>query len=243
MKRPFEVGDRVEISGKRYIVQRISLLYTVFRYVTDNRTTQAANKVLNDHWIDNFTRANGMHERLSIPAHFQTTFEDIQCLRDELKRFVRDKDNSRDFMPDIDIEVAGLGDLDRLDLHVHLRYRYNWSNDRVRVARRSKFMCALVLALRRLGIRAPEENPLEFAEARATAAAVQEGSNSHGPSPEINCFHCPHPDNQATSNTGTDTRTPPQNISTHAPRGSATRNPNRAGKYQPRLRTNGSART
>lgn len=111
-------------------------------------------------------------------------------------------------MPDIDIEVAGLGDLDRLDLRVDLRHRYNWSNESVRVARRSKFMCALVLALRHLGIRAPEE-PVESAKI-GTGITTQ----STGQVPAINGFHIPEPSQQTThargpSHTSTDHLNPP----------------------------------
>lgn len=173
VKRPFEVGDRVEVEEKSYIVQRISLLYTVFRCVADHRTTQAANNVLNNHWIDNFTRASAMREQLTVPANFETTFDDIQKLREELERFVRDKENCRDFMPDIDIEVAGLGNMDRLELCVDIRHKYNWSNESVRAARRSKFMCALVLALRRIGIRPPGEDETASEKLFGPASADQ----------------------------------------------------------------------
>lgn len=123
--------------------------------MSDHRITQVPNYVLNSLFVDNFTRAHAMHELLTIPANFDTTFSDIQTLRDDLERFVRDKENRRDFKPDIDVEVAGLGNMDRLELRVDIRHKSNWSNESVRAARRSKFMCALVLALRRINIRAP----------------------------------------------------------------------------------------
>lgn len=101
-----------------------------------------------------------MHEQLTVPVNFDTTFDDIQILRDELEQFVRDKENNHDFLPDIDVEIAGVGDMDRLELNVDIRYKSNWSNDSVRAARRSKFMCALVLALRRINIRAPGDESI-----------------------------------------------------------------------------------
>ncbi|RMJ21053.1 serine threonine protein kinase [Aspergillus sp. HF37] len=180
VKRPFEVGDRVEVEEKSYIVQRISLLYTVFRCVADHRTTQAANNVLNNHWIDNISRASAMREQLTVPANFDTTFDDIQKLREELERFVRDKENCRDFMPDIDIEVAGLGNMDRLELRVDIRHKYNWSNESVRAARRSKFMCALVLALRRIGIRPPGEDEMGSSEKLFAPASADQHEEARG---------------------------------------------------------------
>lgn len=184
------MGDRVEIDEKGFVVHRISLLYTVFRCVADNRTTQAANNVLNNHWIDNFTRANAIREQLTIPVNFDTTFADIQSLREEMERFVRDKDNCRDFMPNIEIEVAGMGDMDRLELRVDLRHQYNWSNESVRTARRSKFMCALVLALRKIGIRAPGADD-ELGPEKLFGPAGQYEEASGLPSGEVNDFSGP----------------------------------------------------
>ncbi|KAJ5113268.1 hypothetical protein N7456_001802 [Penicillium angulare] len=155
VKHPFDIGDRVDVSDKDYIVERISLLFTVFRSVQDHRMTQVPNNILNSLWVDNLTRATAMHERLTVPVAYDTTFADIEALRDEMEIFVRDKDNSRDFQPDFNIEVIGVGDLDKLQLQVDIRHKSNWSNETVRAARRSKFMCALVLAMRKLKIRAP----------------------------------------------------------------------------------------
>ncbi|EHL00469.1 putative Uncharacterized MscS family protein [Glarea lozoyensis 74030] len=69
--------------------------------------------------------------------------------------FVRHPDNSRDFQPDFTLEAAGVGNMDKLVLKIEIRHKSNWHNETVRAARRSKFMCALVLALRKVPIYAP----------------------------------------------------------------------------------------
>ncbi|KAJ5258910.1 hypothetical protein N7524_010466 [Penicillium chrysogenum] len=162
VKHPFDIGDRVEVSDKPFVVERISLLFTVFRSVTDSRITQVPNNTLNSLWVDNFTRANAMHEQLVIPVAFDTSFAEVQLLRQEMENFVRDKDNCRDFQPDIDIELDGVGDMDKLQLRVDIRHKSNWSNETIRAARRSKFLCALVLAVRKIQVRGPGvEPPLE----------------------------------------------------------------------------------
>ncbi|KGO77061.1 Mechanosensitive ion channel MscS [Penicillium italicum] len=155
VKHPFDIGDRVEVSDKPFIVERISLLFTVFRSVTDSRITQVPNNILNSLWVDNYTRANAMHERLVIPVAFDTSFAEVQLLRQEMENFVRDKENNRDFQPDIDIELDGVGDMDKLQLRVDIRHKSNWSNETIRGARRSKFLCALVLAVRKIQVRGP----------------------------------------------------------------------------------------
>ncbi|OKL62448.1 hypothetical protein UA08_02571 [Talaromyces atroroseus] len=155
VKHPFDIGDRVEINSQELFVEEISLLYTVFRSVADQRITQAANNVLNTAWIDNLTRARAMRERISLYVDFGTTFADIQLLKMEMEKFVRDKENNRDFQPDIEIEVIGIGSMDKLELRIEIRHKSNWSNETVRASRRSKFMCALVLAVRKVPILAP----------------------------------------------------------------------------------------
>ncbi|EKV14797.1 Serine/threonine protein kinase [Penicillium digitatum PHI26] len=169
VKHPFDIGDRVEVGDRPFIVERISLLFTVFRSVTDSRVTQVPNNILNSLWVDNFTRANAMHEQLIIPVAFDTTFAEVQLLRQEMEAFVRDKENNRDFQPDVDIELDGVGDMDKLQLRVDIRHKSNWSNETIRAARRSKFLCALVLAVRKIqvrgpGVALPEEETVDAAD-------------------------------------------------------------------------------
>ena len=96
-----------------------------------------------------------MREQLLIYVDFGTTLEDVQLLRNEMQAFVQDKDNSRDFQPEIDVEITGIAEMNKMELKVEIRHKSNWSNETVRAARRSKFMCALVLALRKIPIYAP----------------------------------------------------------------------------------------
>ena len=166
------MGDRVDVGDEQLVVERISLLFTVFKRITTHKTTQVPNLVLNGVWIDNVTRSKAMREQLLMYISFDTTIEDIQLLRNEMQNFVLHKDNSRDFQPEIDVEVSGIASMDKLELKVEIKHKVgsvlwiffnvgclhvqsNWANETVRAARRSKFMCALVLALRKIPIYAP----------------------------------------------------------------------------------------
>ncbi|KAL2834241.1 hypothetical protein BDW59DRAFT_156181 [Aspergillus cavernicola] len=166
VKHPFDIGDRVEIDGKPYLVERISLLFSVFRNVSDHRVTQIPNVVLNAVWIDNYSRSAAMREKLTIDVSFDTSMTEIQLLTETMEAFVRDKENSRDFQPDVEIDVVGVGAMDKLELTVSISHKSNWAIESVRATRRSKFMCALVAALRKIPVRAPgaaapEETPAE----------------------------------------------------------------------------------
>ncbi len=136
-------------------VEHISLLFTVFRRVATGRMVQIPNIVLNTVWIENVSRSKAMREQITLAVNFDTTFEDIKTLRNEMQNFVLDKENCRDFQPEIEVEVIGIAEMNKLELRVEIRHKSNWANETVRAARRSKFMCALVLALRKIPIYGP----------------------------------------------------------------------------------------
>jgi small-conductance mechanosensitive channel len=155
VKHPFDVGDRVDILDTQYVVERMSLLYTVFQRVQDQKRTQVPNIVLNSNWIDNVSRSKAMREQITIDVSFDTSFEDIELLKKEMVNFVRDKDNARDFQPDIDVEIADVSSMTKMVLKLEIRHKSNWAHEAVRAARRNKFMCALVLAMRKVPIFGP----------------------------------------------------------------------------------------
>lgn len=136
-------------------MDKISLLYTVFTRIDKMQVVQVPNIQLNNLWIENVSRSKAMKEVIDLNISYDTTFEDLEMLRVEMENFVRHSDNSRDFMPDIAIGVAGVGDLDKLQLKVAIKHKSNWHNDAVRATRRSKFMCALALSLKKIPIYAP----------------------------------------------------------------------------------------
>ncbi|KAI5198983.1 hypothetical protein AUEXF2481DRAFT_3351 [Aureobasidium subglaciale EXF-2481] len=158
VKHPYDIGDRVDIGADHLAVDHISLLFTVFRRISGaevGKCVQIPNNVLNTLWVENVSRSKLMKEQLTLDVSFDTTFEDIQLLKNELINFVMDKDNSRDFLPDIDVEVLGTSDMSKLQLRVEVRHKGNFANETQRAARRSKFMCALVQSIRRVPIHGP----------------------------------------------------------------------------------------
>ncbi|GFP58260.1 hypothetical protein ACSS6W_005457 [Trichoderma asperelloides] len=155
VKHPYDVGDRIEISGTQMLVDRISLLYTVFTRTDKMQVSQVPNIVLNNLWIENITRSKAMSETFTVDVSFDTSFEDIELLRVEMENFVRAPENSRDFQPDFSIGVGGVNNLDKLTLKIGIKHKSNWHNERVRATRRSKFMCALAIAMKKVPILGP----------------------------------------------------------------------------------------
>ncbi|KZM26985.1 uncharacterized protein EKO05_0004959 [Ascochyta rabiei] len=154
-KHPYDIGDRVDITSEQLTVEHIALLYTVFKRVANGKTVQIPNIVLNTLWVENITRSKAMREQVSVFCAFDTPFEDINLLKLEMQSFLRDPANSRDFHPDTDIEVISIAEMNKLELRVEIRHKSNWSNESLRASRRSKFMCALVVALRKVPINSP----------------------------------------------------------------------------------------
>ena len=128
VKHPFDVLDRVDIGTDQLIVEHISLLYTLFRKVDTHKLTQVPNIVLNSLWIQNVSRSKAMREQLLMFIHFDTTLEDIQLLKNEMQAFVLDKENSRDFQPDIDVEITGIHEMNKLELRVEIKHKVNLSD-------------------------------------------------------------------------------------------------------------------
>ncbi|KAF1947711.1 hypothetical protein EJ02DRAFT_461271 [Clathrospora elynae] len=155
VKHPYDIGDRVDITTEHLTVEHIALLYTVFKRVTNGKTVQIPNILLNGLWVENITRSKAMREQVSVFCSFDTSFEDINLLKQEMTNFVRDPANSREFHPEIDIEVVSIAEMNKLELRVEIRHKSNWSNESLRASRRSKFMCALVLGLRKVPINGP----------------------------------------------------------------------------------------
>lgn len=153
-----DIGTAGCLNQQQLCVEHISLMFTVFRHVQGNgvgRLSQIPNILLNTLWIENVSRSKAMTEQLSIDIAFETSFDDLQTLKNELVGFVTDKDNSRDYQPTIDLDVLGTSDQSKMSLMVEVKHKSNWSNESVRRTRRTKFMCALISALKTVPIYPP----------------------------------------------------------------------------------------
>jgi small-conductance mechanosensitive channel len=123
VKHPFDVGDRVRIDGHDLLVERISLLYSVFRTVDTAKTTQVPNITLNNIWVENVSRSGAMRERVTVQVSADTSFEDIERLRASIRDELRRPDNRRDFKDDVDVELVSIGDMSKVELFVEAEHK------------------------------------------------------------------------------------------------------------------------
>lgn len=143
------------MSDEELTVERISLLYTNFKRVSNGKAVQIPNIVLNNLWIENITRSRLMREFVSVFVNFATSFEEIKLFENELRQFVSAKEHARDYQPEVDVSVVDIAQMDKLELRVEMRYKGSWHSDAHRASRRSKFLCEVVRVLREIPIYGP----------------------------------------------------------------------------------------
>jgi small-conductance mechanosensitive channel len=208
VKHPFDVGDRVTIYGNTgstlkgddYFVKEISLLYTEFKKM-EGHNVQAPNSYLNTLFILNQRRSGGLAEAVPVVIRFGTTLHQIESLRNQLLEFV--KSEKREYQGNILTELRDVTEVFSLTLNIVFFYKSNWQNELVRLQRRNKFICAMMIAMQELGIEGPRrmlagnhtENPyyVQQLHAQPTTAIQSDGPNGLQRSPQSSVPVAQHP--------------------------------------------------
>lgn len=163
VKHPFDVGDRVTVYGNAgdaglgddYFVKSISLLYTEFKKM-QGHIVQAPNTYLNSIFILNQRRSGALAEAVPITIKYGTTLEQIDGLRQRLVEFVRSE--RREFQANVLTELREVSDNFSITMNVVFFYKSNWQNEGLRLQRRNKFICMLMIALQEIGIEGSRMN-------------------------------------------------------------------------------------
>lgn len=160
VKHPFDVGDRVTIYGNTgaaglgddYFVKEIALLYTEFKKM-EGHVVQAPNSYLNTLFILNQRRSGALAEAVPVIIKFGTTLEQIDALRQRLLEFVTAE--KREYGSNILTELRQVTEVHSLTLNVVFFYKSNWQNELLRLQRRNKFICCLMVSMQECGIEGP----------------------------------------------------------------------------------------
>lgn len=158
VKHPYDVGDHVSIKASELVVERISLLYTVFTQLQTANVVQTPNIVLNSVWVENVSRSETVREQISTFVAFDTDFDDIKRLQIDVQAKMK-KASSTTLQgpdPEVELEIVSASEMDKLELRCTMHYEKPQSNDALRATRRSELMHALVTALRESPIRRPQ---------------------------------------------------------------------------------------
>jgi small-conductance mechanosensitive channel len=160
VKHPFDVGDRVTIYGNTgsalkgddYFVKEISLLFTEFKKM-EGHVVQAPNSYLNTLFILNQRRSGGLAEAVPVTVKFGTTLEQIEILRNRLLEFVTSE--NREYQKNILTELTTIYEAYSITLNVVFFYKSNWQNELLRLQRRNKFICAMMVTMNEIGMEGP----------------------------------------------------------------------------------------
>ena len=191
VKHPFDVGDRITIYGNTgaalkgddYLVKEISLLYTEFKKL-EGFVVQAPNSYLNTLFILNMRRSGGLAEAVPLTVKFGTTLDQIDELRSRLLEYV--KAEKREFQPNILTEIRDVVEAYSVNLNVVFFYKSNWQNELLRLQRRNKFICAMMVAMQEIAIEGPrkripganEDTPFYYRRTEGKVAETSTDSNS-----------------------------------------------------------------
>ena len=191
VKHPFDVGDRVTIYGNTgatmkgddYLVKEISLLYTEFKKM-EGQIVQAPNSYLNTLFILNMRRSGGLAEAVPLTVKFGTTLDQIDELRSRLLEYV--KLEKREYQPNILTEIRDVIEAHSVNLNVVFFYKSNWQNELLRLQRRNKFICAMMVCMQDIGIEGPrrripgskEDTPFYYAHTAGVSGLLADDGNN-----------------------------------------------------------------
>ena len=195
VKHPFDVGDRITIYGNTgaalkgddYLVKEISLLFTEFKKM-EGHIVQAPNSYLNTLFILNMRRSGGLAEAVPLTVKFGTTLDQIDELRSRLLEYV--KAEKREYQPNILTEIRDIVEAYSVNLNVVFFYKSNWQNELLRLQRRNKFICAMMVSMQEIGIEGPrrripganEDTPFFYHQTQGRVAGNLSDSGSENKS-------------------------------------------------------------
>ncbi|KMU73570.1 hypothetical protein CISG_10110 [Coccidioides immitis RMSCC 3703] len=98
----------------------------------------------------------GLAEAVPIIIKFGTTLQQIDALRQRLLEFVLSE--KREYQSKVLTELRQVTENYSITLNVVFFYKSNWQNELLRLQRRNKFICNLMISLQEVGIEGPRMN-------------------------------------------------------------------------------------
>lgn len=119
----------------------------------EGHVVQAPNSYLNELFILNVRRSGGLAEAVPMTFKYGTTLDQIETLRSKLLEFV--KAEKREYQANILTELREVSEAHAITLNIIFFFKSNWQNELLRLQRRNKFICALMISMQELGIEGP----------------------------------------------------------------------------------------
>src|SRR3978361_601549 len=119
----------------------------------EGHVVQAPTRYLNPLFILNQRRSGGLAEAVPVTIKFGTTLEQIDTLRVRLLEFVSAE--NREYQKNILTELTTIYEAYSITLNVVFFYKSNWQNELLRLQRRNKFICAMMVTMQEIGHEGP----------------------------------------------------------------------------------------
>lgn len=155
-KYPYDVGDMVVVDEIIYTVREIRLLNTVL-LDPNHAFVFAPNALLNGKFILNVRRSPRMSETFTFDVAYDTTFEQIEVLRERMLAFLSGE--ARDYIRAFNVEVVDFPGQTKMTLAVDIKYKSNIQPSGLKATRRNKWVCALKTCLADVNIFGPTGDP------------------------------------------------------------------------------------
>ena len=131
-------------------------------------------------------RSGGLAEAVPLVVKFGTTLDQIDELRTRLLEYV--KAEKREYQPNILTEIRDIVECYSLNLNVVFFYKSNWQNELLRLQRRNKFICAMMVSMQEIGIEGPrrrnpgasENNPFYYQRPGGVNEMLEGSNNDQG---------------------------------------------------------------
>ncbi|KAK4177599.1 Mechanosensitive ion channel-domain-containing protein [Triangularia setosa] len=194
VKHPFDVGDRVTIYGNTgsmmrgddYYVIEISLLYTEFKKM-EGHVVQAPNSLLNNLFILNQRRSQGLADPINLKLRFGTTEAQIEELKSRMLDFCLQ--NKRDYAPRIISEVQTIDEVASITMNIIFFHKSNYQNELLRLTRHNRFAVELMRQMHDMGLETPRlvapgggrDTPMYWASIPPPGYSQRDNGPNHAP--------------------------------------------------------------
>ncbi|XWS67692.1 hypothetical protein CRYUN_Cryun04dG0027600 [Craigia yunnanensis] len=146
---PFDVGDRCEIDGLKFVVEEMSILTTVFLRF-DNLKMIFLNTVLSTKPIGNFYRSPDMGEAIDFYIHIATPVEKVALMKQRIISYIENRKEHWCTAPMVILKE--LDELNRMKIAVWLTHKINHQNMGQRWERRARLAEEMVNIFKELDL-------------------------------------------------------------------------------------------
>jgi len=146
--RPFDVGDRCNVEGMNYYVEKIDLMTTCLRHGARGVVIYP-NSYLSTITIANYRRSGHLYHDFSVEVNFSTPAEQLQKLETMIRQYVAER--PLDFYPDIAFNLIEMKAANMV-VSIWVQQRSDFQDGALHFRNRSRLLWFIKQAMDHLGI-------------------------------------------------------------------------------------------